>query len=263
MITGKNMLRVRGLEGVLLLVVVLGACSFVGCEKRESGLKDSEVTQNAGPDSEASVQEDIQNVDQDQDTAAQQRPVQGLLEVESWPGRRDMSTFSITWLGGEETVALHEFPRAQSAEIARRSWEDGSEVEWSDTRVVVYAGRPFRALRDTRLDVVEFDPTVEPLEPEEMIDQNVVLEIKAGESIQLYQFMGDETCYLGVSEKIYVGDCPGKDFQAEADGDAGRLRLEPLEQEWWVLVGEGAERGWVQLGGSLFETRIRRMTEYE
>ncbi len=259
---GKNMLRVRGLEGVLLLVVVLGACNLMGCEKRATGSKDSDVGQQEKLELVTSVQKDVPDAESDT-VENQARPEQALLEVESWPGRREMSTFSITWLGGAETVVLREFPRTLSAEVSTRSWEDGSEVEWSDTRVVVYAGRPFQALKNTRMEVVEFDPTVEPLQPEEMIDQYVTLEINEGDSIELYQFVGDETCYIGVNEKIYVGDCPGKDFQTNADGSEGKLRLEPLEQEWWALVGDGAQRGWVQLDGALFETRIRRMTDYE
>src|SRR5690554_4833879 len=150
---GKNMLRVRGFKGVLLLFLVLGTCSLVGCEKRESGSKDSEAAQREDVIAENAGGKDTQNAQTDTGSA-QQRPEKGLLEVESWPGRRDMSTFSVTWLGGEETVVLRAFPRVESEEVARRGWDDGSEVEWTDSRVVVYATRPFYALRDTRMEVV-------------------------------------------------------------------------------------------------------------
>lgn len=257
---GQNMSRLCKFKRVFVLVLVLGTFTLSGCEKRERGEKDSEVALDVVSSPEGLGGEDAERVLLE---AGQDQSAERLLEVEAWPGQREMLTFSLTWLGGEEEVVLRAGPDLASAEVARRGWEDGSEVEWSDTRVVVLAGRPFRALKDARLKVISFDPGAEVVEPEEMVEEEFALEVKAGELIDVYQYVGEGACYLGAGEQMYVGDCPGKEFVADVEVEEGERKLEPLEQEWWVLVGDGAERGWVRADDSLFEARTRRMAEYE
>lgn len=255
---GQNRLNLRCWK---LVVFLLGLGIFAGgCENCEKEIKNPDVSLDSASAAAESSNSLAGQSGADADGREQAQPgSERLLEVEAWPGQGEMLTFQLTWLGGGEEVVLRERPDEGSAEVARRSWEDGSEVGWEETRVVVLAARPFRALKDVRLEVMRFDPQMEALEAEE----NVVVTVSQGERIELYQYVGEETCYLGVRGQIYVGDCPGKEFQAEVAVEKGQRRLSPLEQEWWVLVGDGKARGWVRADNSWFEAHTRRMEEYE
>lgn len=259
---GQNRLNVRCWKLVVVFLLGLGTCVWGGCEKRDKVIKTPEVSlNNASASNDASGElagQSSGDADREQVPGAER-----LLEVEAWPGQGEMLTFQLTWLGGEEEVVLRERPDENSAEVARRSWEDGSDVDWEETRVVVLAVRPFRALKDVRLEVMPFDPQAEVLEPEEMVEENVVVTVSQGELIELYQYVGEETCYLGIGGQMYVGDCPGKEFETAVAVEEGQRRLTPLEQEWWVLVGDGEARGWVRADNSLFEAHTRRMEAYE
>ncbi|MBA2661299.1 MAG: hypothetical protein H0U74_03340 [Bradymonadaceae bacterium] len=257
------MLRSRSFKQAAgIAAAILGLAGASACERQLASPPEPAVLPPTAVEADVAVTPEIvESADAGRDAAAEPGPAPFVIE--SWPGREEMHTFSLTWLGGSDEIALRQHPDALSASVAEVSWPDGNEVEWKETRVVVTRPRIYRALRQTRFVGVFYDPLAEPIEPEEMVASEETLTIEAEERVALFQYAGEGACYVEVRERLYLGSCPAKQFAAESEPSVGRRKFQPLEQQWWVLVEHKKASGWVRVDESLFEVRTRILSEHE
>ncbi len=182
------------------------------------------------------------------------------VDFSTWPGREEYMTFELMWLGGDEEVALHEEPRKESEVVAQLRWFDGDQLDWAETNVHVDSPRAYRVGEPQVITGIPYDVEFRELEADQR-----EFEVGVDETLYLYQYAGEGTCYLGVAEEIVLADCPTGEVEIEDDGDSrvdGQWR--PISQSWWVRVtGGDSDQGWLLVDDAPVEVHPRKIEGFD
>lgn len=195
-------------------------------------------------------------------------PPEGPLIFASWPGREELHTFELMWLGGEREVELLEAPDPEAAVSARASWMDTEEIVWEDTRVRVEAATLYRVEGAREVAGLAYDEAFEELDAEE-----VHLELEDGELLALYQYAGEGTCFVGARGQVLLSECPAEGVREVRDEDPAegsavidgerRERWRPRSQQWWAKVRYKGSTGWMRVDNAPVEVHIRLIEGYD
>lgn len=260
-------------KGAALLMLLTLPGGWVGCDRGgepEAPAPAVPVEREEAPAVEAPAEPDAEE-------AEPPGPPEGPLSFSSWPGREELHTFDLMWLGGEREVALYEAPDAASSQVGAASWMDTEEIVWEDTRVRVMEPTAYEATRALEVAGLAYDEDFEELDAEE-----VRLALEEGEQVALYQYGGEGTCFVGARGQVVLGPCPTEEMglravserpdadaqpaQAASEGAAHpevKERWRPREQQWWVKVRHNAQSGWMRVDDAPVEVHVRLIEGYE
>ncbi|TXD38884.1 hypothetical protein FRC98_00325 [Lujinxingia vulgaris] len=220
---------------------------------------------------------EVEPTEPDAEEAEPPGPPSGPLSFASWPGREELHTFDLMWLGGEREVALYEAPDATSASVGRASWMDTEEIVWEDSRVRVTEPTFYEVSQALEVVGLAYDESFEELDAEELH-----LELEEGELLALYQYGGEGTCFVGARGQVLLGACPDeaaglREVEAPSEAPSQREgaaagegahaevkeRWRPRQQEWWVKVRHDAESGWMRVDDAPIEVHVRLIEGYD
>lgn len=172
--------------------------------------------------------------------------------LSTWPGREEHTTVAVMWLGGDEEQPLYKQPDQGSQEIGRFGFEDGADLEWTQSKVYVEKPRELRVLEETEWVGIPFDAEYRELEAEA---RSFVLEEE--ERIYLYQYEGEGSCFLGVQGEVALGDCPGGGgIAVSEEPEEGGQSWRPDVQYWWLEIRMGSVEGWLLVDEAPVDVRI-------
>ncbi|RVU47917.1 hypothetical protein EA187_00325 [Lujinxingia sediminis] len=263
----------NNVEVAALLMLLMLPGGWVGCDR--GGAPESPAAPGV-PVEREEAPEVVAPAEPDVDEVQPSGPPEGPLSFASWPGREELHTFDLMWLGGEREVRLHEAPDASSAQVGQASWMDTEEIVWEDTRVQVLEPTSYEVIRALELAGLAYDEDFEELDAEE-----VRLALEEGEQVALYQYGGEGTCFVGARDQVLLGPCPNEEMglrkvarpdadvlpqERAAQGAAHpevKERWSPLEQQWWVKVRHNAHSGWMRVDDAPVEVHVRLIEGYE
>ncbi|RAL24885.1 hypothetical protein DL240_01360 [Lujinxingia litoralis] len=233
-------------------IVMIGG--LVACEKEGPAPAPESVQEEAVP-----VEPPVAAVEEEPVVEVVEPPP-GPLTFVSWPGREELYTFDLMWLGGEREVALLAEPDPQAEVVDRAGWMDTEELRWQDTRVRVTEPRYYLLESPRELVGLAYDQSFEELEAEE-----IRLELEEGERLALYQYDGEGSCYLGARGLVVLSGCPEEGVrleEAEPAEQAGE-RWRPRAQQWWVKVQGPRAAGWMRVDDAPVEVHVRQIEGYD
>ncbi len=181
---------------------------------------------------------------------------------DGWPGADEgMRSFELVWLGGEEELPLRVESIPDAPVVTVATYEDGEEVDWVQTRLVVVEPRLVAFVEDWQMWALEYDEEKGEVEGEE-----IEAEFEAGDKTEIYSGAGGE-CYLSHEEKIVLAECPPDDYveAVSARGEAldEEVVMDGRRIEWWIKATWRDERGWFEVEEAPVEIHERRMEGYD
>lgn len=175
--------------------------------------------------------------------AAPVRPTnnpEALVTIDGWPFQEETRRFTLTWNSGNEPVVLVDIPSLNSLPVAEATFKPGEIIRWTQTHVGIYRPSVYRVKQSAELEGYIWGSGFRTG------GEEFYAELKKGEQVFLYHYLGNGLCLMQVRQKLIEALCPSADnFAGNFKGTDAPMMFQPAERIWWVYLGTSTQGGWM------------------
>jgi hypothetical protein len=163
-----------------------------------------------------------------------------IVSIDGWPFQDESRRFTLTWNSGNEPVVLVDLPSLNGIPVAEAVFKPREVIRWSQTSVGVFRPSMYRAISPVEIEGYNYGSTYRT------DDDQFRAELKKGEQVFMYHYMGEGTCLLQVRSQMFESMCPTADaYAGPFRGSDAAMVYQPAERIWWVYLGSTGSGGWM------------------
>lgn len=165
---------------------------------------------------------------------------EALVIIDGWPFQETGRRLTLTWNGGDDALPLLDIPSLNGLPVAEAVFQRGEVIHWTQSNVGIYRPSIYRAKKPVGVEGFSHGAAYRTG------DEAFYAELKTGEQVFLYHYLGNGQCLMQVHNEMVEATCPTKEhFSGNFEGADDALRFQPAERIWWIFLGSAGKGGWM------------------
>ncbi|MEZ4461786.1 MAG: hypothetical protein R3E66_19115 [bacterium] len=165
---------------------------------------------------------------------------EALVTIDGWPFQEEGRRFTLTWNSGSEPVPLVDIPSLNGIPVAEATFQRGEVIRWSQSNVGIFRPSTYRVKAPVGVEGFTYGASYRTG------DEQFYAELKKGQQVYMYHYLGSGLCLLEVDRKLVEAMCPRPEsYVGNFKGADDAMKFQPAERIWWVYLGAAGKGGWM------------------